>query len=173
VADQRKVEIFMPPNTLKSKASMPGGLSEKEAVKRGDASVQELAGNYVDWATADVDELERMIKELPKIKDAEARRVAVRKLYKKSHDLKGQGGTFDFPLVTMIGDSLCGYIEGLGEDTNVSLEVVLMHVEAAKIILVRKVKGMGNQTEQQLLDGLRKVVIKTMKGAAKPAGPAA
>jgi hypothetical protein len=71
----------------------------------------------------------------------------------------------------MIGDSLCGYIEGLGEDTDVSLEVVLMHVEAAKIILVRKVKGMGGQTEQQLLDGLRKVVIKTTKGAAKPASP--
>lgn len=171
MADQRKVEIFMPPNTLKAKASAPGGLSEKEAVKRGDASVQELAGNYVGWATADVDELERMVKDLLKVTEAEARRVAVRKLYKKSHDLKGQGGTFDFPLVTLIGDSLCGYLEGLGEDTNVSLEVVLMHVEAAKIILVRQVKGMGGQTEQQLLDGLRKVVIKTMKGAAKPASP--
>ncbi|MBM3597117.1 MAG: hypothetical protein FJX35_02805 [Alphaproteobacteria bacterium] len=163
-----KVEIIMPPNLIKAKASMPGGLSEKEAIKRGDAKVQELAANYVDWAKADVDELQVLMRALLQEKDEEGRRVAVRKLYKKAHDIKGQGGTFDFPLVTMIGDSLCNYIESLGEDTNVSTEVVVMHVEAARLILMREVKGMGGQTEQQLLDGLRKVVKKTTK--AQPTG---
>lgn len=163
-----KVEIIMPPNLIKAKASMPGGLSEKEAIKRGDAKVQELAANYVDWAKADVDELQVLMRALLQEKDEEGRRVAVRKLYKKAHDIKGQGGTFDFPLVTMIGNSLCNYIESLGEDTNVSTEVVVMHVEAARLILMREVKGMGGQTEQQLLDGLRKVVKKTTK--AQPTG---
>jgi hypothetical protein len=168
VSQPPKVEIIMPPNLIKAKASMPGGLSEKEAIKRGDAKVQELAANYIDWAKADVDELEQLMKALLREKDAEMRRVAMRKLYKKSHDLKGQGGTFDYPLVTMIGDSLCNYLESLGEDTNVSPEVVIMHVEACKLILVREVKGMGGQTEQQLLDGLRKVVKKTSKPQPTP-----
>jgi hypothetical protein len=166
VTENRKVEIIMPPNLIKAKASMPGGLTEKEAIKRGDAKVQELAANYIGWAKADVEELERLIKELPLVKETEARRQAVRKLYKKSHDLKGQGATFDYPIVTMIGGSLCSYLEGLGEDTNVSTEVVFMHVEAAKIILMREIKGLGGAPEQELLDGLRKVVTKTAKAAA-------
>lgn len=37
----------------------------------------------------------------------------VKKMFDIAHEVRGQGGSFDFPLITSIGDSLCRFLEPL------------------------------------------------------------
>src|SRR3546814_16623496 len=50
------------------------------------------------------------------------------------HDLRGQAGTFGYPLVSQVGDSACKFID-LSEDfSETDVEVIGMHVAALKAI---------------------------------------
>src|SRR3546814_7444393 len=57
------------------------------------------------------------------------------------HDLRGQAGTFGYPLVSQVGDSACKFID-LSEDfSETEVEVIGMHVDALKAIAQSKKIG--------------------------------
>src|SRR5215470_16107418 len=74
-------------------------------LKRAEAAVADLAKDYAAWALADV---AKARKALARANDDPAKRAQqVEALFRVAHDLKGQGASFGFALVTKIGQSLC------------------------------------------------------------------
>lgn len=75
-----------------------------------------------------------------------------RQLYRLSHDLKGLGGTFDYQLITTIGDSLCALItdEDLPNDRFLQ-RCLTAHVAALQAILQFDLKGDGGGDGERLL----------------------
>jgi hypothetical protein len=81
------------------------------------------------------------------------------------HDLRGQAGTFGYPLVSHIGDSACKFID-LSEDFGpTETDVLAMHINALQAIRQAKIKGDGGAVGRELMDGLRKVILKYNAGA--------
>ncbi len=107
---KQQVEIFMPPNRLKAKVGGEGGL-DLNAVKRAEAAIEELKGEFSDWITADVESLVSA-HDIYKI-DPNLENLGV--LYRSAHDLKGQATTFEFPLVARVASSLCRMTDEDGE----------------------------------------------------------
>ena len=69
---------------------------DPDAVDRAQEIVASLADEYLQWLSADIDEIE---KSLPK---ADKNPQRVDQLRRKAHDIRGQGRSFGFPLVSRL-----------------------------------------------------------------------
>jgi hypothetical protein len=79
-----------------------------------------------------------------------------RQLFRLAHDLRGLGGTFNYGLITTIGESLCDLIKNddLPND-NLLQRHVLAHVAALEAIRQFDLKGDGGSQGKELLVTLR------------------
>src|SRR5687768_9053957 len=78
------------------------------AVARAEAALKGLAAEYERRAAQDVARLKAVLAEL---KAGAAAQSAWESLHRVSHDMKGQGGTFDYGLVSEIADRFCGFLK--------------------------------------------------------------
>jgi hypothetical protein len=78
------------------------------------------------------------------------------RLHRLSHDLRGLGGTFNYGLVTIVGDSLCSLIKNEALPGDRSLQRRIMaHVAALQAIRQFDLKGDGGHEGERLLATLR------------------
>ena len=78
----------------------------------------------------------------------------IKRVAREALDLKGLGGTFDYPLVTRIAKSLNDYTTDLSKIGKRQIEVVALHVDALYVILAQRITGTGSETEWQVLEAL-------------------
>lgn len=148
-----------PPNLLRQKVTGSGPISE-EMVKRAERAVESLSQQFDDLLEG---ELERL-SELCALGTKEpARRLDVAKqIFDIAHDLRGQAGTFDYPLITRVGSSLCHFTEGLDSCSEREMQVIRLHVEAMHAILASALRGDDSQVGHEIADGLEKAVEKIL-----------
>ena len=108
MGEQNGAEVFMPPDTLKSRVGAALPKLDADAVARAEKALERLSGQFDDW----------MREELTKLEAAwsAARSGALdteegEALYRCAHDVKGLGSTYEYPLVTRLAASLCRLLE--------------------------------------------------------------
>jgi chemotaxis protein histidine kinase CheA len=121
---------------------------------RAQAAVDDLAKGYTTWARADVDRARNALEAA--LGDPAQRAKHVEELFRVAHDLKGQGASFGYPLVTKIADSLCK----LTRDRKLAyqdrhLDLVRSHLDAAQLVLTKEIKGEGGQVGADLTAKLK------------------
>ncbi len=158
MADKPKVEFIENPNPLRKKVKVEHGVDPKGMIDRANKKVAELSGEFEDIFAESILALGTTMKTLRSgAEDEDATLAALRRLL---HDLRGQAGTFGYPLVSQVGDSACKFID-LSEDFGVTeIEVIGMHIDALKAISQAKIKGDGGPVGAELMTGLRKVITK-------------
>jgi len=126
---------------------------ERQAVARAEAVLSGLAGQYLAAAAADLARLKVAAARLAA--DPAGRASHLDCLFQVSHDMKGQGATFGFPLVTAIGNRLCRFIEKHREfldDAGVAM--MLRHVEALDRVIGRRINDPATPEAEALLESL-------------------
>ena len=131
---QKSIEIFMPPNMLKSKVGGAASGIDMSAVKRAEKALETLKTEFGDWIAADVQMLATSRDAF--LADPNAERQG--DLYRASHDLRGQARTFEFPLVERVATSLCRLLDAPGAAKATML--VDAHVGAIHVIVRDKIK---------------------------------
>lgn len=121
---------------------------------RAQAAVEDLAKGYTTWARADVDRARTSLQAAAA--DAAQRARHVEDLFRVAHDLKGQGASFGYPLMTKLADSLCR----LTRDRTLSyqdrhLDLVKSHLDAMQLVLAKEIKGEGGQVGAELTAKLK------------------
>ncbi len=130
---------------------------ERQAIARAEAVVAGLAGQYLAAAEADLARLKAAAAGLAN--DAAGRGAHLDHLFQISHDMKGQGATFGYTLVTTIGNRLCRFIEKRRETLDdAGVAVVLRHVEALDQVLTRRMKEPATPEVEALLESLDRAV---------------
>ena len=69
--------------------------------------------------------------------------------------IKGLGGTFGYPLVTVIASSLNDYVLKRDTAEDRQLLVVRLHIDAIYVLLAQKAAGLRPETEGELLASLK------------------
>lgn len=160
--DKPKVEFIDNPNPLRNKVKVKGG-DPSEMIAKANASVQKLGAEFESIFAQNVGELATAMVEVRQ--GGMAREKGLIQVRRLLHDLRGQAGTFGYPLVSQVGDSACKFID-LSEDiSDTEIEVIGMHVDALKAIAMTKIKGDGGPIGHELMSGLRKVIIKYNAGS--------
>jgi hypothetical protein len=123
---------------------------------RAQAAVAELAKNYGPSTIADLDRSAALLKAARE--DAGTRAASIKDLYGIAHNIKGQGSSFGYPLVTRIGHSLCNLVRQEREFSDADLGVMQAHLDALRLILAKDIKGEGGEVGNKLAARLENMV---------------
>jgi chemotaxis protein histidine kinase CheA len=112
---------------------------DPEAVTRAESIVASMSEEYLDWLRADLDELDGTLSE------ARGSVRAVDQLRRKAHDIRGQGGSFGFPLISEVADAL--YKVMVSQDDILSAEGETLTrglFETLRLVVERQARGDGD-----------------------------
>ncbi|MGN6148920.1 MAG: Hpt domain-containing protein [Rhizomicrobium sp.] len=143
MAKQKPIEIFTPPNILKAKVGGTGAGLDSAALQRAEAAMQSMKSDFAEWMEADVDMLAQSREAYAASPDEQAKG----KLFRASHDLKGQALTFEHPVVARMAASLCKLLDGT---PNTPLLLIDAHVNAIKILVRQNVRDVADPTTNAL-----------------------
>ena len=138
------------------------GEEDMEAVlARAQAAVLELAKSYGVWAMADLDRCRDLLGEARA--DTVLRSSKLGEIYGIAHNIKGQGTSFGYPLMTQIGQSLCVFTRPAHEQAGRAFDdrelgVIQSHLDAMRLILTKEIRGDGGDTGRKLAQRLEAMV---------------
>ncbi len=123
-----------------------------DLISAADAAVAKLKAGYLDWLKEDIAKLREAL--AAATAEPADRKRHLDRAYAVSHDVKGQGGTFGFDLVTSLGQSLCDFIKSGKAETEAGLGVIEAHIAAIETIAREEIEGDGGNEGRTLLDRL-------------------
>ncbi|MCR9070560.1 MAG: hypothetical protein NXI18_02480 [Alphaproteobacteria bacterium] len=158
MADKPKVEFIDNPNPIRRKVRVEQGIDPQNLIKRADNQVAKLSGEFEEIFAENIVALGDAMTSLRQSGGTDEE--SLRRLRVLLHDLRGQAGTFGYPLVSKVGDSACKFIDLSETIGGTEVGVLNMHVDALKAISQAKIKGDGGPIGAELMGGLRKVIQK-------------
>ncbi len=165
MSGQPVTEVIEPSKTLAEKAVRGAGPSLETILARSEKSVAALNEDYSAIMKSEFKRLQQTAVELSTASGAE-RLSALKDIYARCHDLRGLAGTFDYPLVTVIGSSLCNLIDKLGARSFNHIDVIVTHIGAMTAVVKAKATDDGGKIGQQLVRDLSNLVDKTLENPA-------
>ena len=148
-------ELIELPNTLKEKVG--GGGFDPVALRSADFAVEELADDYEPRLLAEIAAFDEAFRAMRRDGALDARR-----LFAFAHSLRGEAGTYGYPLVSAIGNTLARFLDARAALAPADLEIVESHVNALRAVAGRKVKGDGGEIGAQLVEGLAAMVTRAL-----------
>ena len=158
---EEKLEIINPPNALKKKVGTGGaGAVDLEALERAEKVIAGMTGSYLEWVVEDLKKIDAAYAKLAAATGD--RKEEMNGVFQVSHDIKGQGGSFGYDLMTAIGNELCRLIEKADKIGAGEVEATKLHIDAMKLVIGEDLKGNGGKQGEQMLSGLQKVCDKLL-----------
>jgi len=148
-----QAQVIKPPQTLQNKVEKGGpGAVDLEALAKAEDVIANLADDYLEWVKED---LVRLDKAYHQLKEGEGDvKANLDNVFQIAHDMKGQGGSFGYDLMTSIGDQLCRLVEKMDTVGPRELNMIKVHIDAMRVIITKELKGDGGSEGRQLLMGL-------------------
>jgi chemotaxis protein histidine kinase CheA len=163
-----KVRLYRRRNKLKDKTAGLGGSSPNNAqeileinpedLARAFALIEQAAEDYPDWVQSVIQRLYGLHKRA--LDDPMQRPAAFKEMVTIAHDLKGQGGTFGYPLVSIFATSLNRFVSLKTDIRDHHVEIVKAHIDAMRAVIRERVKGDGGDIGKALTVGLERVIAK-------------
>ena len=173
------VRFYIVRNVLKEKASSGGEPGEAgeisiESLQAAEAEFQKMAEDYPDWVQSLIEDLYDGYRRCIDTPELRHEKMAI--IHDIAHDMKGQGGTFGYPLITDFGESLFKCTHRSEECSDNLVKLVKAHIDGMKAVISERVSGDGGELGQELLESLNMAIQKyTQDGDddKKPASKAA
>lgn len=143
------------PPSLRLKVGGRFGAIDPSAIAKAEAALKSLSGNFAQWLSEEVIKLDAA-RQL--VRDAGVTAETMETLYLRAHDLKGLGTTYEFPLITRIGASLCRLIDDKDKRLTVSLPLVDAHIDAIKAAVRDSIKTDDHPVGRILIEELERKV---------------
>lgn len=154
MSEDTSVEMIVPPNTLKDKVPVSGtGEPDMTAVVRAEKALDLMSVEFDDWLAEEVEKLliARDLVQADGLNDETSE-----KLYMASHDLKGQGETYGYPLITQVCASLCKLLDTAPQHSDIPTDIIDHHVNAVRNMMKLKMKladdPQGSAVANKLID---------------------
>ena len=146
-------QIIKPPPTLQSKVEKGGpGAVDMEALAKAEEVIANLSDDYLDWVNEDFERLENAYEQLKSGEGDEAENLDT--VFQIAHDMKGQGGSFGYDLMTAIGDHLCRLVEKVDKAGPREIQMIRIHIDAMRVVITKELTGDGGDEGRKLLMGL-------------------
>lgn len=156
-----RVRFYRFRNALKEKLAGGGAAGpaiSNEALEKANAALEQLAEDYPDWVAAQVTELRALHGRM--VDTPETRRKTLDGIRALAQEIKGQGATFGYPLVTTFAVSLQECSGPAAPLTDNHAEVVKAHVDSIAAVIKDRVKGSGGQIGKELTEQLKAAIEK-------------
>jgi len=160
MADNGGNKLIKPPTSINDKVGVGGpGAVDLKTIERAEQAIANLAGDYLVWVEEDIERIQNAANALKKATGDEVA-SGLNEVFQISHDMKGQGGSFGYQLMTSIGDMLCGLVEGRTEAGPDVIEAIQVHISTMKLVIAERMEGDGGMGGRTLLEGLVQIANK-------------
>jgi HPt (histidine-containing phosphotransfer) domain-containing protein len=131
VATYADYEVITPPHELR-RAVAPAGDVADDPVGRAEAALAELSSEFAGWMDSECDRLEAARQDVKRDGFTQKTHEI---LFRAAHDIKGEAGTFGFPAVAGVAESLCRLVEHTPDMQRIPLTLVDQHVDAIRAVV--------------------------------------
>lgn len=125
---------------------------DPEALANAESGLAKLRAKYVEWVRDDIDELVSSC-------HGQFGEEALVRVRRAAHNLKGQGESFGYPLITAIGQSLFDYCDNLREPGPQVPAIVRAHVDAILKVVEQRLTESGGEAGSEVMNGLARAKI--------------
>ncbi len=161
--DDVRAIYFRPANKLRDKLG-PNALRgqidfDPLVIQAAEERIQELVGDYSSWVRKYLESMNESYDTLCRgAKDTQHHMLNINQI---AHELRGQGGIFDYPLITAFGKTLYeATIDTKARVTENRLRLIEAHIDAIRLVFTKKVKGKGGEVGTALLKDIDRAVRK-------------
>ena len=133
---------------LRNPDDASNGTSMADTLARAEEATTLLKQNYTSWAREDIEKGQRHLDDAAG--DPARARIHLDGLFAIMHNVKGQGASFGYPLVTRIAQSLCKLLGAKHDAGEPMMRIAQAHVDALKLVLDQKIEGPGGETGEKL-----------------------
>lgn len=155
------VRFYRFKNRLKEKTAglAPGKVSiSPEALEAAEKALTKMSEDYPDWVSGLIVKLQEQHGRC--VDTPESRRDCFEEIHRIAHDMKGQGGTFGYPLITTFADSLYGFTYKRDEISDGQVELIKAHLDAMRAVIRGRISGTGGEIGEKLTDSLNDAIQK-------------
>jgi chemotaxis protein histidine kinase CheA len=150
-------EVIQPTSTLQDRVDIVG--DGEMDFSAADGVVKNLAVEFINKLPEELQRIQSALTELIDQPEEETHKTV---LFRLVHDLKGQAGTFDYNLISIIGNDLCRFLERPIPMTPRRLKVAGYYVEAMQVVEDKKITGDGDEFGIRMVDTLHSMTQKVL-----------
>jgi CheY-like chemotaxis protein len=132
-------------------------------LEEAEAQLQRAALDFTEWARGYLTKLGRLCEQA--LEQPSGRRRYFEDINMLAHELRGQGGTFGYPLISIFGKMLYDATGANCREDDNMVEIVRAHIDAMRAVLRDKVSGDGGMVGRELLASLKAAIRKRMQAA--------
>ena len=152
MSNRSDVEIInLPHNLLKAKLGSGKVKTDTHAIERAETAIQKIGEDFPKWAQSDLDDMEKALAAARQ--NPEQQEDYIMQIFRRAMELKGQGGSFGYDLISQVGDSLKKFTESRREASPRDVEIIAAHVNAMRVVMVEDIKGDGGEVGRAIVDG--------------------
>lgn len=133
---------------------------DPQVIRAAEERIQQLVGDYADWVTKYIESMMNSLAALRPGKRAQRHnRKPIANISRIAHELRGQSGTFDYPLITEFGKSL--YEATMDPDTVITEDkrkLIAAHIDAIRTVFKNRIQGSGGEVGSALLREIEQAV---------------
>lgn len=159
------IEVKFTPPSYALKAKAPRSDKDLDSILiEVEQGFAEMAGDYLDYARQDA---KRLGAACDQLESSGGATEAIETVYWIADQMKGQGSTFGYPLITAVGASLCHLLDARKSLDEAQVQAVRLHFESMWMVVSRPLRGNSSEGVK-MVDGLHEVVAKVSGGPKSP-----
>lgn len=150
--------VFKVPNTLKAKIGNAPGPDLDQIVAEAEKALDGMREQSRGWLQDYFDAFSAAMEDFQagKVPGSEA----IERIRKTAHEIKGQGTTFGYPLLTAVGHRLQTWIERDPQAAARHPEVAAAHIDFMRLVFNGGIHDLGGAKEAELIAALDDAVGK-------------
>ncbi|MBL4602338.1 MAG: hypothetical protein JKY84_06325 [Emcibacteraceae bacterium] len=159
-----KVRFYRIKNRLKEKAAGLGQDANIEIefdeglISAAEEALNEMAEEYPDWVMSVIDDLFEAHRRC--VDDDVNRKGYFERINTIAHDMKGQGGTFGYQLITDFAEGLYKFTTSGSGLSDSHVDIIKAHIDAMRVVIRERIEGDGGDIGTDLKNGLKQSVEK-------------
>lgn len=130
-----------------------------DTIRRAEEAVSKLASQYRDWVRGDLTKLHDALSAAKA--GGEARAKAYEEIRHIAHDLRGQGSTFGYPLITRIAQSASQALKESAGGADADAELAA-HVEAIETVIEQDIAAPVSGPAAKVIETLQAAIGRTV-----------
>lgn len=154
--------LFKLPNVLKQKMGLLHArepfVMPEDILTEAEEKLEREAEGFLDWAKTYLDELSNRVSQAKD--DVPNRATHLAEVNRIAHELRGQGGTFGYPLITLFGKSLYETTEYPCREDDANIQICIAHIDTIRAVIREKIEGDGGAIGRELLKSLNMAIAK-------------
>lgn len=144
------------PDFFRENAEKDNKTEAEILAQKANQAISGLKEQYLEQTKEDVRIMKDLLLKAQKAEQQKRFKFIREDFFIKVHDMKGQGSTFGYPLLTEIGAYACDLLRYKQEITDADLTVLKQVVKDAETVLEEDLMGTGGQIGADIRERLEK-----------------